>query len=257
MSSGRPEGAETQSVPGAFGITHAGARESNEDAILITELPEGCGMLMAVADGLGGHAAGEVASSIALEVLLESVRDGITPDMNGDDLSLLLEKGFTAANDAVMRAATGERAGMGTTLVAAIVLNRMAVFANTGDSRAYIFSREDSGVFQVRFRTKDHSEVQEMVDRGLIDCEIARTHPLRNVVTHSVGGKFAVDTYEIELSEGDVIVISSDGLHDYLSEDELISCIQEGRDSEYVASRLFEKGMGVTGDNISVIVKVC
>jgi len=256
MSSGRPEGTRSESAAGACGYTHAGARESNEDAILITELPDDCGMLMAVADGLGGHAAGEVASSIALEVLLESLWGGISPDMNGDDLSLLLEKGFTAANDAVVRVATGERAGMGTTLVAVIVRDGQAVFGNTGDSRGYIFSKPGAGMMEVRFRTKDHSEVQKMVDQGLIDRETARTHPMRNVVTHSVGGKFDVDTYEIEVNDGDVIVLSSDGLHDYLTEEEMGSCITSS-DAEKIASCLFEMGLGVTWDNISVIVKVC
>lgn len=233
----------------AFGISHVGARNNNEDSFLIMELPDA--YLLAVADGLGGHNAGEVASRMAVETLREVFSGEYQKGMSDDEVRELLKKTHRLAHNRIKENAVGEREGMGTTLVSALVRGGKAIIANTGDSRAYLI--RDGRIVE---RTKDHSLVQEMVDRGEITPEEAKRHPLKNIITKALGIDFGVDTYEWELGQGDVLLLSSDGLHDYVDEERIVEIASTGKTAEEIATKLVGEALPVTKDNVTVVVLV-
>lgn len=141
------------------GVTCKGRRPENEDSLVIEPLIQG--YLLAIADGVGGHHAGEVASGIAVDVLTRHIQSGLHEGFTGDPEHLLCT-GFSLAHRAILDEAVGERQGMGTTLVAALVLGTDLYLAHTGDSRAYLI--HDG----ISFRTRDHSVIQRLVDKDLI-----------------------------------------------------------------------------------------
>ncbi|AIF70138.1 hypothetical protein PAP_08790 [Palaeococcus pacificus DY20341] len=230
----------------ACGISHVGGRENNEDNMLLLKLPDA--YLFAVADGLGGHNAGEIASKIAVETLKKVLKDEYKERMSKEEVKALLEKAYKLAHDHIMKNAVGEREGMGTTLVAAFVRRNKAIIANTGDSRAYLI--RDGRIIE---RTKDHSLVQELLDNGTITEEEAKHHPMRNVITKSLGIDFGVDFYEWKLEKGDVLLLSSDGLHDYIEEDRIAEIASNG-DPKDIAERLIGEALKATKDNVTVVV---
>jgi serine/threonine protein phosphatase PrpC len=238
---------ETVRCAGVFGMTLAGRRERNEDAIL--GLPLAAATLVAVADGVGGHAAGEVASSIAIETLRTGVMAGYRQGMDPDATCALLKEAFSRAHAAICEAAVGACRGMGTTLVAAIITRDRAVIASCGDSRAYVLRETDS------FRTADHSLVQPLVDRGVITEEEAKAHPMRHVITHSLGGDLRTDCSEQVLGEGDVVLLSTDGLHESLPEEEIRASRSLG-ESEILVRRLVAAASERSSDNITAIAMV-
>jgi len=231
----------------AFGISHIGARGNNEDNLLVMKLPDA--YLLAVADGLGGHNAGEVASLMAVETLKEVFEREYWNGMRDEEVKKLLEKAHKLAHERIKENATGEREGMGTTLVTAFLRNGKVIVANTGDSRAYLI--RDGKIFE---RTKDHSLVQEMLDKGEITEEEAKRHPMKNIITKALGIDFGVDLYEWELRKGDVLLLSSDGLHDYVEEEKIAEIACSGRTSGEIAKRLIEEALPVTKDNVTVVV---
>jgi len=231
----------------AYGVSHVGNRENNEDNLLILKLPDA--YLLAAADGLGGHNAGEVASQIAMDTLKEVFEREYTKGMSEEKVKTLLRKAHEVAHRRIKENAVGERKGMGTTLVTAFIRNGKAIIANTGDSRAYLIRGG-----KIAAKTKDHSLVQEMLDRGEITKEEARRHPLRNIITKALGIDFGVDLYEWELREGDVLLLSTDGLHDYVDEGRIAEIVSQGKSSKEIVRRLIEEALPVTKDNVTVVV---
>ncbi|MDH7594420.1 MAG: protein phosphatase 2C domain-containing protein [Methanomicrobiales archaeon] len=231
-----------------FGMSHQGGREENEDAYLILEL-EG-GYLLAVADGLGGCPAGEVASRMAIEVLSNAVNRGYTPHLSDREVESLLRSAFLQIHESILTEAVGPRRDMGTTLVTALVTDRRVVLANTGDSRAYII---DGGV---RFRTRDHSPVERLLQSGQIDGRRARNHPFRHIVEHALGIDFYVDTYIEVLKRGEILLLSSDGLHDFVEEDDFMVCTS-AEDAKRVANCLMEQALRTSSDNVTIVVYRC
>ncbi|WP_297073261.1 PEGA domain-containing protein [Thermococcus sp.] len=231
----------------AFGISHVGARDNNEDNLLIMRLPDA--YLLAVADGLGGHNAGEVASQIAVDTLKEVFGQGYRKGMSNKKIMKLLRISHELAHKRILENAVGDKEGMGTTLVTAVVKQKEAVIANTGDSRAYLIRNG-----KIIGRTKDHSLVQELLDKGEITEEEAKRHPMRNIITKALGIDFGVDLYEWKLEKGDVLLLSSDGLHDYVDEKKIVEIASEGKSAEEIAKKLIEEALPVTRDNVTVIV---
>ncbi|AEK71925.1 protein serine/threonine phosphatase [Thermococcus sp. 4557] len=234
-------------LPFLSGISHVGGRYNNEDSFLILKLPDA--YLLAVADGLGGHSSGEVASGIAIEVLKETLLQEYEPGAPQYLTRITLRKAYELAHSRILENATGEREGMGTTLVSALVSPGRVLIANTGDSRAYLIRNG-----RIIARTKDHSLVQELVDRGEITPDEARRHPMRNIITRALGAKFEVDFYEWKLRHGDVLLLSSDGLHDYVDEERIVGIAAQGRSAEEITRRLIEEALPVTRDNVTVVV---
>jgi protein phosphatase len=215
-------------------------REHNEDSLLVTP------PLYAVADGMGGHAAGEVASEITIRTLENAHLTTADPDA--------LRQATIEANEAVIKGAReglGKR-GMGTTLTAAIIADDRLLIAQVGDSRAYLL--RDGRLRQV---TRDHSYVEELIATGQISRAEARTHPERSVITRALGSAPQVlpDLYEMGIQVGDRLVLCSDGLTTMLDGDILQQLLAENPDPQQAADALTDAANDAGGlDNITVIV---
>lgn len=237
----------------AFAISDVGrCREMNQDAVFAHCNPIGnLKNLFIVADGMGGHQAGDYASSFAVARIQELIQkeEKKTP-------SELFEWAFQIVNYEVFEKgySRAELYGMGTTLVACTIdENRMLTVANVGDSRLYVYNK-DYGIRQI---TKDHSYVEELVRKGQLsrDCELYRQS--KNVITRAIGAAEDVktDIFQLELEVNDQILLCSDGLSNMVP-DHLISMFLAGTDSvEKKAQQLVQEANYAGGtDNISVIV---
>lgn len=206
------------------------------------------GALFIVADGMGGHAAGEVASEIAVDTV-----SNVYYQEDSDEAPSLLLKAIKRANALIYQRAAENmlRSGMGTTCVATIMRGNTAYFANVGDSRAY-FIRNG----QIKRVSQDHSWVEEQVRAGLLSEEQARSHAQRNVITRCLGTQSDVDVdifYE-KLQEGDIILLCSDGLSGLVNDEELCSIVQQYPPQESVYHLVERANENGGPDNITVIV---
>ena len=222
--------------------THPGRkRRHNEDAYVV-EPP-----LFAVADGMGGAKAGEVASGLAAAALKEGARDGSSGE---ERVSSLIQE----ANRRVFRRATEDRdaSGMGTTMTVALVDGERVVFGHVGDSRAYLIRNET-----IEQLTDDHSLVAELVRSGRLTPEEAEAHPQRSVITRAVGTEpdVDVDTFAIEPAEGDLFLICSDGLTDMVDDRSIIQAIGKHRGNLDDAAKALVGAANRGGgeDNITVV----
>lgn len=222
--------------------THPGRKRRHNEDTYVVEPP-----LFAVADGMGGANAGEVASGLAAGALKEGPADGSSGE---DRVTALIQE----ANRRVFRRANEDReaAGMGTTMTVALVEDDRVVFGHVGDSRAY---RIQSG--SIEQLTDDHSLVAELVRSGRLTPEEAEAHPQRSVITRAVGTEpdVDVDTFAIEPSEGDLFLICSDGLTDMVDDRAIIEAVEEHRDDlDEAAKALVGAANRVGGeDNITVV----
>ncbi|MGN0302568.1 MAG: Stp1/IreP family PP2C-type Ser/Thr phosphatase [Anaerotardibacter sp.] len=231
------------SSSGAFfgGCTDVGrVREHNEDSMLLAA------PLFAVADGMGGHEAGEVASEIAIQTLAE-----MTPEHLD---AIGLEQAVVAANLNVMRApAQGVgRDGMGTTLTAAMVENERLLVAQVGDSRAYLL--HGGHMQQI---TRDHSLMADMIESGQITEEEARFHPNRSVITRAIGSDAYMrpDIYELNVVAGDRLLLCSDGLNTMLEDREIRYILSSVSNPQKCCEELVEAALRAGGhDNVTVVV---
>lgn len=203
----------------SYGMTDVGRRrDSNEDAFLEDDDLR----LYAVADGMGGHAAGEVASSLAIETLAATLRAALSRPIGSDvdRAEQLLRSAVADANRKICESVHGrdEWRGMGTTVVAALLVGEQAVVAHVGDSRAYLL--HDRSLARL---TSDHSWVSEQVRLGLLSEDDAHRHPMRNIVTRALGNRDDVDIEvgRSRIQPGDVFVLCSDGLNTMLTDDEI------------------------------------
>lgn len=219
-------------------------RDHNEDALLDTP------GVWAVADGLGGHAAGEVASRIAVDVLASLADHDIT---GPDDITAAV----TEANDRILAAQAdhAEQRGMGTTVTGLALMSgeepQWVVF-NVGDSRVY---RVAGGAAEQL--TRDHSEVAALVEAGLLDPEDAATHPMRHVITRSLGisREVATDTWVRPVAAGERFVVCSDGLTNEVDDATLGRLVEEADDPQAAADALVAAALEAGGrDNVTVVV---
>jgi serine/threonine protein phosphatase PrpC len=228
-------------------------RVANEDSCLarLVSLEEEAIALLAVADGIGGHRAGDVASRTAIGRLEEEVIGALE---QGQAPLVAIEQGVWAANAAVFQLASAEERyrGMGTTLTAALVTEEGLFIAHVGDSRLYLYR---DGV--CRQLTADHSLVGELVKNGELSPEEARAHPQRNVLTRAVGieSRVKIDLYSESLQLGDIILLASDGLFSLLDDVEIASHLALSKDLQQVADDLVAEANKRGGhDNISVVL---
>jgi protein phosphatase len=215
-------------------------REHNEDSLLVKS------PLFAIADGMGGHAAGEVASELAIRTLDDAQIDEVDHEA--------LRRAVIAANRAVIQGAARGlgRPGMGTTLTAAVLEDDELLIAQVGDSRAYLL--HDRHLQQV---TRDHSLVEELVAGGQITAAEARVHPNRSVITRALGsdGAMQPDMYELKTHSGDRLLLCSDGLSALLTSETLREVLLHNPDPQQAADALVEAANEAGGfDNITVIV---
>ena len=222
-------------------------RDHNEDHVSVTPHIMSKGALLIIADGMGGHLAGEVASQLAAQTVRREYYTGGLLDPSAQLLAAV-----QAANRAVYELARADpaRTGMGTTLVAAVVLGEQAYLAHVGDSRAYLLNST------IRQLTTDHSFVGGQVRAGILTPEQARRHPQRNVLTRALGAKpnVAVDVCQVTLQAGDTLLLCSDGLTEHVA-DGILWDVAAHSEPGQAAARLVELANEAGGaDNISVIV---
>ena len=231
--------------------TDIGKRAHNEDGYLLPK-GEALPLLFAVADGMGGHAAGAVASGLVVESL-GGEQTAFPAEHEIEYLKIAVER----ANLAVFQASEKDRTlhGMGTTLVCALILGRSYLAANVGDSRLYYF--DGKTLDRV---TTDHSLVEQLVLSGAITREDARYHPHRNIITRAIGLSpvVDVDVFEREWSAGDLLLICSDGLHGAIEEDEISAVLSSERSLEEMCNVLVQAALDAGGtDNITLILVRC
>lgn len=234
----------------SFSVTDIGKkRKLNQDYVYVSEKPIGnLPNMFIVADGMGGHNAGDYASKCTVETIVREIRGCFEKNP-----VRILSKAIRIANDQIRQKAREDQSlqGMGTTVVAATCLGHYLQVANVGDSRLYIINHE------IRQITRDHSLVEEMVRMGGIDKAAARNHPDKNIITRAVG---ATDTVEIdffheELMPGDIVLLCSDGLTNMLEDEEIGSILREKASIEEKAQKLIEAANDNGGrDNIAVII---
>jgi PPM family protein phosphatase len=233
-------------------------RDLNEDSLLWAKIPLGPASdpagLLVVADGIGGHSAGEVASATAVEEVRSVVLERLSATAAAPGLAAILVEAFETAHQAVLRRASAMNHlnGMGTTLVAVLAAGGKAAAANVGDSRLYLV--RDEILTQV---TVDHSWASEQRrSRLMTEADIQRS-PFRNVVTRSIGAaeKPVIDTFELELLPGDRLLLTSDGLHGPLTEKDLLKPFRRRRKPEDICRVLLRTANKAGGrDNITAVV---
>lgn len=233
-----------------FSITDVGQkRKDNQDYIFTSEKPIGnLPNLFLVADGMGGHKAGDYASRCAVETICDVADRAFEKEPQA-----ILKKAIEAANEMVYQKSLEEPdlEGMGTTIVAATCMGHYVQIANVGDSRLYVIG--DS----IRQITQDHSWVEEMVRVGALDKEDARTHAKKNIITRALGANNGVeiDFFTVEVEEGEEILMCSDGLTNMLEDEEIRMIVKGQRDIVEKVEALIREANNRGGtDNISVVM---
>lgn len=231
-------------------------RNNNEDAASFFRMADGQllrekGYLLLVADGMGGHQAGEVASKMAVDIISEVYFKKSTEKTT----EKMLLQAFQSANTKIFEQASSNelQKGMGTTSTALVLLSNMIYFAHAGDSRAYLY--KDGKIIRL---TEDHTYVQQLVNNGDITAAQAETHPQRNVLTNAMGTKLTlrVDTGKSNFTfeKNDRLMLCTDGLYDYLSDEE-IGEVMENSSLQLVADHFIHEAKRRGGkDNITVIL---
>lgn len=234
-----------------YAITDIGRkRELNEDYIYTSGQPIGAlPNLFIVADGMGGHKAGDYASMHTVDRFVEVIRE-LGEEHGVQDA---INEAVTAANAYIYQRSreNSNLSGMGTTLVLASCIGNEAIVANIGDSRLYLVNDVMTQI------TRDHSLVEEMVTLGGIDREMARNHPDKNIITRAVGvkEKVAADFFEVDLTKGDKLLLCSDGLTNMLRDEEIYQIIQNNKELEQAAKALVDAANENGGrDNIAVVL---
>ncbi len=234
-----------------FSITDIGRRRKlNQDYVYAsTERIGNLSNIFIVADGMGGHKAGDYASRFTVETVIEEI--GASFERNPE---IILGDAIGAANTKLRaKAAEDERLfGMGTTFVAATILGGVLKVANVGDSRAYLI--RGGRITQI---TRDHSLVEEMVRMGGIDRETARRHVDKNIITRAVGATDTVDVdfFDVTLNEGDIVLMCSDGLTNMVQDEEICAIVNAGGRLSERARKLIDTANTNGGrDNIAVVL---
>ncbi len=238
----------------SYSITDVGIkRKLNQDFVYcrqesIGSLPN----LFIVADGMGGHNAGDRASKSCVTTVTEFIKK----DTELKTPVSLLEAAISEANRQIIEEADQDESlkGMGTTFVGMTIINDAMYVANVGDSRLYVINKSTGKIRQV---TEDHSLVEEMVKNGEVERKNARFHPNKNIITRALGaaGEVSADFFEVNL-EDDIVLMCSDGLSNMMDDDEIADTVLENRDNLTIAGcTLVQKANDYGGkDNISIIL---
>ncbi|MCI8497308.1 MAG: Stp1/IreP family PP2C-type Ser/Thr phosphatase [Clostridiales bacterium] len=233
------------------GLTDQGCvRTSNQDAFHYAPIDDRSGWAV-VCDGMGGAAGGNVASSLAVQTVSDYMEVSFQDHVQDRSVKTVLQAALLSANNEVYERAEAEPQlrGMGTTCIAAVVLEDRLYLAHVGDSRAYL-----SGPDGIRQLTVDHTIVQQMLERGQLTPEQLKTHPNRNIITRAlgVGTRVAVDYVEEPFPEGAVLLLCTDGLTNYVEADEIEKALKEAPDHACeMLTELAKKRGGA--DNITVV----
>lgn len=227
-------------------------RQNNQDAFMCGTLAENV-LFSVVCDGMGGANGGNIASALAVKVIAARIVERYRENMSPESIQFMLESAIAAANIEVFDTATADPAlqGMGTTVVATVVTGQQAVVAHIGDSRAYLVSEGD--ITQI---TRDHSVVQQMIERGELTKEEARTHPNKHFITRALGVEENVESEVdiLELPEGSKLLICTDGLSNMVEEAEMTNVLHSMTPGDAVEKLIVAANMAGGSDNITVSV---
>lgn len=234
----------------AYATTDVGrVRKVNQDYIFCSMMPVGkLPNLFIVADGMGGHKAGDLASRYTVETLIKNIESS-----GSDNPITIINDAIVNANKLLLEKAaeSEDYEGMGTTLVVCTIIGESLYVANVGDSRLYLY---DGKLSQI---TRDHSLVEEMVALGKLNRDEARTHKRKNVITRAIGGgkEVMADFFEAELTAGNRIIMCSDGLSNMVDDGEIEQILSSGLPIEDKAGRLIDRANENGGaDNIAVVI---
>ena len=235
----------------SYGQTDIGmVRSINQDSIYFSDKPVGnLPNLYIVADGMGGHKAGDYASAHAVSWFVDYAKE-----CSYENPITIMKTGIAKVNDMLLQMSNehSELKGMGTTFVAAVMIDDKMYVANIGDSRLYVIGQEDT-----RQITLDHSLVEELIRTGQLDRRKVRFHPEKNIITRALGtGKEAVpDFFEVELQPGEKVVLCSDGLTNMVEDDEIGSIVMRQQFVDRICEQLIDRANYYGGkDNIGVVV---
>lgn len=225
-------------------------RESNQDAFDTGYFNDGT-VWAVVCDGMGGVSGGQVASSLCINKTVNAIKRSYRENMTVNNVKNMLISAINAANSYVFDESLKDRdlKGMGTTIVAVVIVNNIAVVAHVGDSRAYIINDT------IKQITKDHSFVQLLVDNGRITPEEAENHPDKNIITRAIGieGFVDVDVDIVDIKDEDILLLCTDGLNGYVKDDDILKTVKEYGDSS--TEKLVETANLNGGhDNITVVL---
>ena len=234
----------------AYAITDVGQkRPVNQDYVYCSQKPVGnLPNVFIVADGMGGHKAGEMASRFTVETFVQTVEAS-----DEKDPITLIDETIRIVNEKLIQKAkeSDEYEGMGTTLVVATIIDGVLHVANVGDSRLYIINDELQQI------TRDHSLVEEMISLGEIDRKDARTHEQKNIITRAMGASDPViaDFFPVDIKPGDRIVMCSDGLSNMIEDNVIKQIVKKNNSIEDAAAELMQTANDNGGiDNISIII---
>ena len=234
----------------SFGKTDTGIkRDNNQDSIFLSDSPVGpLPNLYIVADGMGGHAAGDFASQYAIRLVVDFVKKSTIEN----PLSLMKRAFIYASNEVYKEAEKYKyKNGMGTTMVAAVLIGKELYVGNIGDSRLYVVGND------IKQITMDHSLVEELIRNGQLDRNKGRNHPEKNIITRAMGSRDEVmpDFFQVTLEDNDKVMLCSDGLTNMVEDDEIRDIIGEDDDPRRMVDSLISRANYYGGnDNISVIV---
>ena len=239
--------------------SHVGkVRKNNEDYCMgeIIQTEDDCIGIFALADGMGGHKKGEVASKIAVDSIIDFLKENILKScgIKMDYLDDVIKQGYNYANQKIFDKVSEDSSceGMGTTLVVAVIYKDDMIMANVGDSRGYLLHTHE-----FRRITRDHSVVEELVNANLITEEEARVHPRRNQITRAMGAEeiIIVDIFREKVEKGDMILLATDGLTGCVEDEDIKNIIKQDKDIKEICEDLINQANDNSGkDNISVIL---
>lgn len=234
----------------SFGMTDIGRkRKVNQDYLFFSDEPIGCfPNLYIVADGMGGHKAGDYASRYTIERVVASVSRN-----TGEEPIAIMKEAINKANELLVAESREDesKSGMGTTLVIGTIIGNKLFVANIGDSRLYVVGQN------MRQITRDHSLVDEMVRLGEINADEARVHPDKNIITRAVGTSDHVeaDFFEVEITVDDTILLCTDGLTNMVRDDEILDIIKKYDNAQAATMQLVKEANANGGrDNITVMI---
>ena len=241
----------------SWGLTDPGCvRKQNQDAYQIEKLDRNS-LLCVVCDGMGGAKSGNIASTLAVDVFVQEVRQSWKPHLDQEKTDQILRSAVKLANFTVFDQSQQfpEFDGMGTTLVAVLIRGKKATVINVGDSRAY--GIDSSGIRQI---TRDHSLVQMMVDRGELTPEVAKTYPGKNFITRAIGTEAVCmcDIFHLDVQKGDFFLLCSDGLSNMMDDQEILFEVVHGVNKAHCCKRLLDiaKNRGAPDNVTSVLVLI-
>ena len=226
-------------------------RKNNQDSFATGKLSDNS-VWAVVCDGMGGAAAGNLASSMAVDIVSKRIELNYRDGMNYNSMKNLLASAIAAANIEVYDKSISESNlnGMGTTIVATIIVDGVACIAHAGDSRAYVLSGDTLNQI-----TKDHSVVQELIDNGRLTLEEAECDPRKNIITRAlgVGENLIVDYFVEDINENEVLILCTDGLTNYVTNEHIVE-ISKQYDFNILPEKLIDAAnSNGGGDNITVV----